>query len=338
MLAGAALTLLLGRSVSPGHDAASVLLGRARHGERHRDRARRAGTAGHRPPGRRLHREGGRAPAGGRGLRPRARAGPGRGADARPGHAPRHQHQHARAAQAVPGGGHALPGVGAARAGAITIFFDHEIRLSRYDSENQQGLFDRIHAAKGGGDTALYDAIAVYLSRVEGASGRKVLVLFTDGEDSRSELTLPEVMRLLRSSRRGRLSDRLPGSFAPGSSRAVRSRAVLQQFAGPDGRPGLQPVAVARPGRHLPEDPGRAGRAVRAGLRVGQPEAGRQAAPPGGGAVEPQGPEGPPPHRLHGQAEGREPLSPSAPSSSSAAPARAAASAAPAASRTPRWP
>jgi Ca-activated chloride channel family protein len=112
----------------------------------------------------------------------------------------------------------------------FTIFFDHEIRVSRYDSENQQGLFDRIHAAKGGGDTALYDAMAVYLSRVEGAGGRKVLVLFTDGEDSRSELALPEVMQLLRSSRVCVYPICFP-SFAPGSSRAIKSRAVLQQFA-----------------------------------------------------------------------------------------------------------
>lgn len=112
----------------------------------------------------------------------------------------------------------------------ITIFFDHEIRVSKYDSENQQGLYERIHAAKGGGDTALYDAIAVYLSRIEGTSGRKVLVLFTDGEDSRSELMLPEVMQLLRSSRVTVYPICFP-SFSPGSSKAVKSRAVLQQFA-----------------------------------------------------------------------------------------------------------
>jgi Ca-activated chloride channel family protein len=112
----------------------------------------------------------------------------------------------------------------------ITIFFDHEIRVSKYDSENQQGLFDRIHSAKGGGDTALYDAMAVYLSRVEGSAGRKVVVLFTDGEDSRSELTLPEIMALLRSSR-VTVYPICFQSFAPGTSRAVKSRAVLQQFA-----------------------------------------------------------------------------------------------------------
>jgi Ca-activated chloride channel homolog len=111
-----------------------------------------------------------------------------------------------------------------------TIFFDNEIRLSRYDSENQQGLFERIHSAKGGGDTALYDAMAVYLSRVEGATGRKVLVLFTDGEDSRSELSFSDTAQLLRSSR-VTVYPIAFASFAPGSTRAVKSRSVLQQFA-----------------------------------------------------------------------------------------------------------
>jgi Ca-activated chloride channel homolog len=111
-----------------------------------------------------------------------------------------------------------------------TIFFDHEIRLSRYDSENQQGLFERIHAAKGGGDTALYDAMAVYLSRVEGSTGRKVLVLFTDGEDSRSELSFSDATQLLRSSR-VTVYPIAFSSFAPSSTRAVKARSVLQQFA-----------------------------------------------------------------------------------------------------------
>ena len=82
----------------------------------------------------------------------------------------------------------------------ITIFFDQDIRLSRYDSENQQGLFDRIEQAKGGGNTALYDAMAVYLSRVAGGTGRKVLVVFTDGDDTTSALSVGELIRLVRSS------------------------------------------------------------------------------------------------------------------------------------------
>ena len=113
----------------------------------------------------------------------------------------------------------------------VTIFFDDDIRLSRYNSENQQGLFERIAEAKGGGDTALYDAISVYLSRVQDSSGRKVLVLFTDGEDTRSALTLGEVLELIRSSGVTIYPIAFTGGFGAGSTRALRSKAVLEQMA-----------------------------------------------------------------------------------------------------------
>jgi VWFA-related protein len=112
-----------------------------------------------------------------------------------------------------------------------TLFFDEEIRLSRYDSENQQGLFERIHALKGGGNTALYDALATYISRVQGAPGRKTLVLFSDGEDSRSSLGLSDCLEVIRSSAVTIYPIAFTGGFSPGSQRAVRSRAFLQQIA-----------------------------------------------------------------------------------------------------------
>jgi Ca-activated chloride channel homolog len=113
----------------------------------------------------------------------------------------------------------------------VTIFFDDDIRLSRYNSENQQGLFERIAEAKGGGDTALYDAISVYLSRVQDSSGRKVLVLFTDGEDTRSALGLGEVLELIRSSGVTIYPIAFTGGFGAGSTRALRSKSVLDQMA-----------------------------------------------------------------------------------------------------------
>jgi Ca-activated chloride channel homolog len=82
----------------------------------------------------------------------------------------------------------------------LTIFFDQDIRLSRYDSEHQQGLFERILESEAAGHTALYDAIVVYLSRVEDTSGRKVLVLFTDGHDTISKTSQGELRELVRSS------------------------------------------------------------------------------------------------------------------------------------------
>jgi Ca-activated chloride channel homolog len=113
----------------------------------------------------------------------------------------------------------------------ITIFFDEDIRLSRYDSENQQGLIERIETIKGGGWTALYDAIAVYLVRVQDSSGRKVLVLFTDGEDSRSAIGLGELLQAIRSSGVTIYPIGFMGGFPTGSARLLQSRAFLQQIA-----------------------------------------------------------------------------------------------------------
>jgi len=112
-----------------------------------------------------------------------------------------------------------------------TVFFDEEIRVSRYDSENQQGLFARIHELKGGGNTALYDAIATYISRVQGAPGRKTLVVFTDGEDSRSSLGIGEFMEVVRSSGVTIYPIAFNGAMPAGSSRAMRCKVFLQQLA-----------------------------------------------------------------------------------------------------------
>ena len=113
----------------------------------------------------------------------------------------------------------------------ITVFFDEDIRISRYDSENQQGLVERIQEVTGGRNTCLYDAIAVYLSRIQGSNGRKVLVLFTDGEDSHSELTQMDVNKLVRSSPVTIYSIAFSPDGVVTSQRAAKSRQVLEHLA-----------------------------------------------------------------------------------------------------------
>jgi len=109
----------------------------------------------------------------------------------------------------------------------LTIFFDQDIRVSRYDSEHQQGLFERIVGARASGNTALYDAIAVYLSRVQDSGGRKVLVLLTDGEDTTSELTLDQIVRLVRSSSVTIYAIAFPGEYSYGTARFTSARSFL---------------------------------------------------------------------------------------------------------------
>jgi Ca-activated chloride channel family protein len=123
----------------------------------------------------------------------------------------------------------------------ILIFFDRDIRISHYNSENQQGIFGRILETKGEGFTALYDAIAIYVSRVMGTPGRKVLVLFTDGDDTTSRISAGDVIKLIRSTN----VTIYPVAFGgQGSDPAeVRARAFLGELARSSGGQVFRPLA-----------------------------------------------------------------------------------------------
>ena len=128
----------------------------------------------------------------------------------------------------------------------LLIFFDRDIRISRYSSENQQGIFGRILETKGEGYTALYDAIAVYLSRVADTPGRKVLVVFTDGDDTTSRVPPQEVQRLVRARATSMIYPvAFAGEHRPGSAEALRARSFLGALAELSGGPRL-PAAASR--------------------------------------------------------------------------------------------
>ena len=85
---------------------------------------------------------------------------------------------------------------------------------------------------KGGGNTALYDAITVYLSRVEDSEGRKVLVLFSDGEDSRSNINISELASLVRSANVAIYAISFAGAAFPWArNRHHRARSFLAHLA-----------------------------------------------------------------------------------------------------------
>jgi Ca-activated chloride channel family protein len=125
----------------------------------------------------------------------------------------------------------------------LLIFFDRDIRISRYGSENQQGIFGRILETKGAGFTALHDAIAVYISRVAGTPGRKVLVLFSDGDDTTSQVPPQEVQRLVRSTDVTIYPVAFPGEQRRNSSEALRARSFLYSLAQLSGGRVFQPTA-----------------------------------------------------------------------------------------------
>jgi VWFA-related protein len=80
------------------------------------------------------------------------------------------------------------------------VDFDHEVRVTRYPQRDFARLIERIRMRKPAGWTALYDAVGVYLDGADDQEGRTVLVMYTDGADSRSEMSFGEVMDTLKSS------------------------------------------------------------------------------------------------------------------------------------------
>ena len=80
------------------------------------------------------------------------------------------------------------------------VDFDTEVRKVQYASSDYARLIERIRARKTDGYTALYDALGVYLSGTAEQTGQKILIMYTDGGDTRSTLSMNEVVDLLRAS------------------------------------------------------------------------------------------------------------------------------------------
>jgi len=80
------------------------------------------------------------------------------------------------------------------------VDFDTEIRVARYGADEMERLIERIRRRKPDGWTALFDAVGVYLNGVGPLDGQKIMLLYTDGGDTRSELTFSDLLDLLKSS------------------------------------------------------------------------------------------------------------------------------------------
>ena len=83
----------------------------------------------------------------------------------------------------------------------ITVVdFDTQVRVGRYEQNDFARLIERIREQKASGNTALYDAIGMYLDGAHGQIGRKIMLLYTDGGDTRSAIRFGELLTLLKAS------------------------------------------------------------------------------------------------------------------------------------------
>ena len=80
------------------------------------------------------------------------------------------------------------------------VDFDTEVRMARYGQQDFPRLVERIRSRKPEGMTAMYDALGLYLDGADREDGRTILVVFTDGGDTRSTLRFSDALTLIRAS------------------------------------------------------------------------------------------------------------------------------------------
>src|SRR5262245_61506942 len=80
------------------------------------------------------------------------------------------------------------------------VDFDTEVRVTKFGQQDFPRLVERIRSRKPEGFTAMYDALGVYLDGATDVTGRKILVVFTDGGDTRSAIRFGDAMTLIRAS------------------------------------------------------------------------------------------------------------------------------------------
>jgi Ca-activated chloride channel homolog len=80
------------------------------------------------------------------------------------------------------------------------VDFDTEVRVARYGQQDFPRLVERIRGRRPDGWTALYDALGVYLDGASEDEGRTILVVYSDGGDTRSTIGFGDLMTLIRAS------------------------------------------------------------------------------------------------------------------------------------------
>ena len=121
------------------------------------------------------------------------------------------------------------------------VDFDTQVRITRYPQRDFARLVERIRQRKPQGWTALYDALGTYLDGAEQQDGRKIMVMYTDGGDTRSSLTFSETLDLLKASQ---ITVYAIGLVEHAGSARTQLQMTLRQFAETTGGQAFFPSAM----------------------------------------------------------------------------------------------
>jgi Ca-activated chloride channel family protein len=120
------------------------------------------------------------------------------------------------------------------------VDFDTEVRVAKYGQKDFPRMVERIRGRTPDGNTALYDAMGVYLDGASDDDGRKVLVLYTDGGDTQSTISFGDLMTLIRASDATVYSV----GFLEHSRSRIEDRARLSQIAEATGGQAFFPTSM----------------------------------------------------------------------------------------------
>jgi Ca-activated chloride channel family protein len=120
------------------------------------------------------------------------------------------------------------------------VDFDTEVRVAKYPQRDFPRMVERIRGRDPDGETALYDAMGVYLDGASEDDGRKILVLYTDGGDTHSTIGFGDLMTLIRASDVTVYSV----GFLEHSRGRIEERAHLQQIAEATGGQAFFPTTM----------------------------------------------------------------------------------------------
>ena len=120
------------------------------------------------------------------------------------------------------------------------VDFDTEVRVAKYGQKDFPRMVERIRGRAPDGNTALYDAMGVYLDGASEDEGRKILVVYTDGGDTQSTIGFGDVMTLLRASD----ATVYPVGFLEHSRGHIEERAHLMQIAEATGGQAFFPTTM----------------------------------------------------------------------------------------------
>jgi len=123
----------------------------------------------------------------------------------------------------------------------ITVVdFDTEVRIARFESDDPR-LVERIRSRKPDGWTAFYDALGTYLNTASTQSGEKILVMYTDGGDTRSAINQTELVDLLKTSD---VTVYSIGYLEHQGSARTEQQQILQRFASTTGGQAFFPTRL----------------------------------------------------------------------------------------------